>query len=236
VLFEFPKVLSSLGQATEFWSAIIGAVVGGFIALLIQIVALRSSKKYRDQDRLDVKRGLANSLLLKLVRVHSNFYGIHHHIESCYQAGKERGDEKNPWRFFMPLANLPETVVFSPDEMGLLFSQRDDDVFNSVLDMDVAHNSLIEVMKIIAVTRKELTKQLKVSAVEGNRLSGDLNEQEYLSIQPQVIETDGLIEQARIQAADDYKRSLIAMEKLCDLFNAKLGLARKFELIKKMEA
>ena len=97
----------------------------------------------------------------------------------------------------MPLANLPEAVVFSPDEMGLSFSQRDDDVFNSVLDMDVAHNSLIEVMKMIAVTRKELTQQLKVSAVEGKKLSGILNEQEYLSIQPQVIETDSLIEQAR---------------------------------------
>lgn len=228
------NVLSGLSQATEFWSAIIGAIVGGVIALVIQLVALRASKKQREEDRLYVQRALASSLVFKVTRIHSNNYGIHHHIETCYETGKQHGDESNPWRFFVPLANPPEPVVFSSDELGLLFAQKNNEVFNSILDMDVAHNSLIEVIKLIAITRKDLTGRLKVGAVEGTKLSGVFSQAELLAIQPQVLEVNSLIEHARRQATDDYNHSLTGIDKLSELINAKLGLGFKIDVVKKM--
>ena len=50
VLKELVTALLSLSEKTEFWSAIAGAIVGGLIALVIQIVTLRASKKQRDED------------------------------------------------------------------------------------------------------------------------------------------------------------------------------------------
>lgn len=231
---DFLGFLQSLSHEAEFWSAIVGAIVGGAIALLAQLVALRAAKNQRNEDRLSIQRALAYSLLFKMVRIHGNLYGIHHHIEACYEKAKESREQGNPWQFYVPLANPPESVVFSPDEMGMLFSLKDDEVFNSVLDLDVAHNSLVKVVELITSSRRELTRSLKVSSVDGVKLAGVFNDQELLALRPQMIEVDSLIESARTQATTDYKASLEAVEKLNSSLRKKLGLTSKIELLKKM--
>ncbi len=83
---------------TEFWSAIFGAVVGGSIAYMIQLKALREGRKQRDEDHNRLQQALGNALLFKMIRVHSNFYGVHKYIEGCFVEAARREHKGEPWQ------------------------------------------------------------------------------------------------------------------------------------------
>src|SRR5215208_2424952 len=84
----------------EFWSGVIGTVVGGSITFLAQSRGFREQRKQRAEDRLRGQRGLAYSLFFKMLRIHSDFYGVHRHIEDCFEKGEKLGG--NPWQFVLP--------------------------------------------------------------------------------------------------------------------------------------
>jgi hypothetical protein len=90
--------------STEFIAAIVGAVVGGLISFVVQIVALVAAKWQRDEDRLEVRRALAHSLIFKIMRMCSNFHGLHDHIEMSL---KHTDSEVAGWQVVTPIANLP---------------------------------------------------------------------------------------------------------------------------------
>ena len=228
------NALHSLAQKTEFWSAIAGAIVGGFVALLIQLVNLHAAKKQREKDHFSAQQALAGSLLLKASAIHQNLYGIHHHIETCYQIGIERDPRSEPWNFMMPLANPPETISFSYDEMGMLLAQKDDDVFNLVWAMDTRHNSLVYLITRIEFARRELAARLRVDRVDGEVLSGILRDDERLTLQPRIIEINSLIENARTLARTCYQESSRALDDLVRLLKTKLHLDYRVERLRMM--
>lgn len=90
-------ILSAIPHETEFWSAIAGAVVGGVIAYAVQIRALREGKRQRADDQKSIQQGLGNSLLFKMIKIHSNIHGIHRHIEECFETAAKRGQKGEPW-------------------------------------------------------------------------------------------------------------------------------------------
>ena len=231
---EVVSALWSLGKETAFWSAVAGAVVGGLIALVIQLVNLRASKRQRDEDRLYTRQALGNSLLFKVVRIHSNIFGIHHHIETCYKSALKLGGESEPWNFMIPLANPPEFVFFSADEMAMLLALKDNELFNLVMSLDVIHNSLVEMLKLLNVTRKDLTDRLKVQQIDGTTLSGVFSENEKLALRPKMIEVNALAEQVRMLAKNYYDDSAKALEQLAELLRSKLNLTYSIERIRKM--
>lgn len=220
--------LSILG-ATEFWSAIVGAVVGGLIAYAVQTQALREGRKLRDEDHKRVEHALGYSLLFKMMRIYSDFYGIHEHIESCFQKAARDKFEGAPWQFFLPLANPPEPVHFSSEEMGMLLALKHDDVFNSVLSMDFIHNSLIDAIKVLNTERRALTEQLKADEATSTLVGGVLNKQQMLALQPRMIEVNGLIEDIRARAKMDFEESHNVLGGLHKVLTEKLGLGVKLE-------
>ena len=141
---------------TEFWSAIFGAVVGGSIAYMIQLKALREGRKQRDEEHKRLQQALGNALLFKMIRVHSNFYDVHKYIEGCFAEAARREHKGEPWQFVTPLANPPDPVYFSSEEMGMVLGLKNDDVFNLVLQMDVIHNSLIDIVRVLNTERRAL--------------------------------------------------------------------------------
>ena len=72
--------LSNLPSEVEFWSAIIGGLVGatagGAIAYFIQSKVLREGRKQRAEDHKQAQQALGHSLLFKMIRIYSDFHGI----------------------------------------------------------------------------------------------------------------------------------------------------------------
>jgi hypothetical protein len=236
---EPPAALASILSSAEFLSAIAGAVVGavagGLIAYIIQAQALREARRQRNEDHKRTQQGLGHSLLFKMVRILSDFHGIHQHFENSFEdAGKKGFGGDDPWSFVLPLANPPEPIHFAADEMGMLLAQKDDDTFNSVLPMDIVHNSLIEVLKVFNAERRALGERLRpeeVNGVNGAVVTGVMDRDEALALRPRMIEVNGLINSLRTSARTDFQEANEALNKLSTTLREKLGLRHKLELL-----
>jgi hypothetical protein len=225
--------LSALVQETEFWSAIVGAIVGGGISLLAQAIALRAGRKQRFDDYKRIDQALGHSLLFKLMRIHSNFFGVHRHIEECFERARQSGEKYEPWQIYLPLANLADSVHFSSDEMGMLLGQKDDDVFNRVMSIDVVHNSLMDAFKVLNADRRSLASLLRPDNATGNVLSGVFTREEMLRLRPKMIEVNTLIEAVRAQAIEELKKSQQALNGLNELLRNKLDLKIRVQVPKR---
>jgi hypothetical protein len=195
---------------TEFWAAIIGAivgaVVGGVISYILQRAAARGAKKVRDEDHLQQQRALANSLLFKMLRIYSNFCNIHQLLEECFADAAKHGLQADPWQVVRPLANPPELIHFTADEMGMLLAQKDNEVFNRVLPMADIHNSLVDALKVFATLRMTLTDrlaELPVVKVDGPLVSAAFTKEHAQAFEPKMLEVNSLAENIRERATKD---------------------------------
>ncbi len=230
---RFGTVWSTMLGQTEFWSALVGAilaaVVGGSIAYMVQVRALRESRAQRDEDHKRLQQALGNALLFKMVRFYSNFHGIHRHFEGCFEDAARRVFKGEPWQFVLPFANPPDPVHFSSEEMGMLLSLKNDDMFNVVLPMDTIHNSLIDIVKVLNTERAALTERLKADKAEGAVVSSTLDKDQTLALRPRMINVNSLIENLRARAKRDFEESGEALNRLQEVLQDKLGLAYKLE-------
>jgi hypothetical protein len=223
--FIWPGIL----QKAEFWSAIAGAIVGGLIAYVIQIRALREGRTQRAEDRQLVRQAQAHALLFKMIRIHSDFRSMQQHIVDCFTRGATQGMTGEPWQFFQPLANLPDPVHFTADEMGMLLGLKDNDVFNLVAPLDIVHNSFFEALRVTFLERRALVDALAIGKVEGLVVSGTLdpNSERGLRFRAKMNEVNTLIETLRVNTKRDVDETARALDLLSNLFHEKLGLAYK---------
>jgi hypothetical protein len=173
------------------------------------------------------QHGLAYSLFFKMMRIHSDFYGVHRHIEDCFKKGEKLGG--NPWQFVLPLANFADAVHFSPDEMSMLLGLKDMQVFNTVMDMDVRHNAVLDAARVMSAERRALTQRLEADEFEGSRLSGVIDPKMQLLLMPKIIEVDSVISQTRLDAKSGTQDSYAAMNALQKLLKSRLDVSLRFE-------
>ncbi len=140
----------------EFWAAIAGAIVGGVIALAIQMIALNAAARDRKADAAERKNALGHALLFKAVRIYSHLRQFNHHVMAGAEEQKKRGHKAIAWQVVLPFANLPEKVHFSTDEMALLLSLKNDDLFNNAVSFDEVHNSTIDIFATYSERRSSL--------------------------------------------------------------------------------
>ena len=225
----FQPLWSVLPIQTEFWSAIAGALVGGFIAYLVQVKALREGRQQREADHNRIRQAQAYALLFKMIRISSNFAIIHRYIEGCFEKADQEGIEGEPWQLLLPLANLPSPVHFSSDEMGMLLSLESDEVFNLVVPMDDIHNSFIDAVRTLNAERRALTELLKPDKIEGKAVTGVMDREEALALAPQMINVNSLIEKIRPAAKTNAEESSKALDELNQLLKTKLQLTHELE-------
>lgn len=193
-IFTYLKSIDySLLFSTEFLSALAGAIAGGLIAYLVQIKALREARDIRNQDRKLTQQALGNALLFKMIRIYSNAVHLNTYIQECFEDAKRKSFKGEPWQFVRPLANPPNDIHFSADEMSLLLSLKDNDLFNLVVSQDVCHNSLNDAVKKLNEARENLTQRLDHDAADGETLSGTLDQEKLLKLRPYMINVNSLI-------------------------------------------
>jgi len=226
---------SVIPQQPEFWSAIagalLGALVGGFIAYLVQVKALREGRRRREEDYTRSQKALGHALLFKMRRIHSNIHHIHEHILSCEKTANQSSDPIEPWQYYLPLGNPPEPIHFQSDEMAMILAFEDNDVFNAVVEMDGVHNSTLAALKVLNASRIALSERLPVHEAEGNILSGVCTEAEMLALRPRMIEVNSVFESIQASTGRDVNESALALNSLNDLLRDKLGMAYKLEFV-----
>jgi hypothetical protein len=212
---------------SEFWAAIAGAVVGGVISLCIQMVALNAAKNERREERQESRAALGRSLMYKLMRIASDLHNLHQHVEESYAAVPSEA-HNDPFTFILPLANHPEYVHFSEQEVSLVMSFKDDDLLDELMSLDVVHNGLIDVFKTYQVMRNELLEKMPAQ-MKGNIGTTKLNESEMLFVRPRMVAINMLLEQARTRAKGDYSDARSTLVKLHKALTVELGFAGKLQ-------
>ncbi len=210
-------------MSDNFWSAIAGAVVGGLIAFGIQLITLRAAATQRKEEAAERRSGIAHSLLFKMVKIHSNLSGYKGHIAESKDRAKKEGHDGDLWQFVLPIANPPEKVHFTPDEMALLLSLKNDDLFNVMMSMDAVHNSSIDAFNSFSASRRQLTAMLPAS-MEGDVGTTVLSGDDALFVKPKIAELNSLLEQIVGRCDNDEKEALRALLRLGGELSEKLGV------------
>jgi hypothetical protein len=232
--------------STQFWAAIFGAFVGGGITFLIQLYLLRQARKQRTEDRdetaklraadrLELQQGLAHALTFKLHKIHSNLHGMHGHFWGSLTEGRAKDKAAEPWQVVVPLANPPSPIALSADEMGMLLSLKDDELFNGVMDLEAVHNSLIAAVHVFNNQRTALGERVAaVSQFDGEagyRISGVAPPETYMQLRPKMPDVNGLVEDILPMAKDALTDSRKTVQGVNALFRAKLKLTHKVEIM-----
>ena len=225
---------------SEFLSAIVGAivgaVVGGVIAFMVQVKALREGRTQRDEDRKLIQQAQGRSLLIKMGRIVSNCHSVRQHFEEHFERARKSGFVGEPWQFVLPSANTPDPVHFSTDELGMLLSLKNNEVFNSLVGLDTVHNSLIDAFKLFNAERRALTERLPPTAIseqgtQSNMLSGYSPPAALAALRPRMIEVNMLVEQLHIDAKNDFTEATKVIASLVQLLHDKLGLSDKVSIL-----
>jgi hypothetical protein len=228
----------SVFTSSEFLSAIAGAVVGALVAGVItfgcQLYALSKAREEREADHTTQQKALAHALLFKLAKIHSNLHGIHRHFWESWEAGRKELKDAQPWQVVVPLANPPAHVHLPSDEMGLLLAQRDDLLFNNVMDLEAMHNSLLDAVRVFNTERGALGERLaavsKPDLVAGAHVSGLAPTQEINALLPKMIDVNSLVEAVLSNAKDALVISRKTVNGVVALFRTKLDLRITLEM------
>lgn len=221
----------------DFWSgaagAVLGSVVGGAIGFVGQWITIRDVRKTRKEDRDTERKALGYSLLFKAMRIHSNIAQIDQYFkESAAQVNLQDPPQIEIWQYLVPLANLPEKIRFSPEEMGMLLSLKDNKLFNEIMVMDLVHNSQIEALSTYNAKYAELAGKTKPVAMVGPVGKLEFDGDAFMEVRPHMVAVNSLGSQIGMFAARDEKTFGEVLDRLALLLRDKLKLSIKLEMKK----
>ncbi|MEP2981189.1 MAG: hypothetical protein ABJO86_17000 [Lentilitoribacter sp.] len=217
--------------SSDAWAAIIGAllgsIVGGVISFSIQKSVMKETKKERAAERLNQKKTLAHVLIVKAIRLQSNLYQLHLHMEECLALDKS----SRPSLVMKSLANLPDRLYFSDEELALVLSLGDDNVSNTIVLIDHVHNSKLDAFKKMIRLRSELQELLPPAQNfdETGRSEIKLDHKQSVQLEPRFIVLDNLIMDVREGLGDDYYEAEQLTSDLVKAINKSLGMKLKLK-------
>lgn len=225
-IFGYPEVWTA---GAAIFGAIIGAAVGGLISYVLQNKALREKKRQHTEDFRQSQLVLANSLIVKVIKIHSNLRKLCEHLDDSFADAKHLEDQAEPWQFVRPLASLPDPVLFSSKELSMLMSIGNDDVFNSIFPLDTVHNSLVNAVQVSQNERSLLVEQLDIEEVEGEIIRSPLGTEQSLALRPKMIYVNSVIEGVYPKIKRSSEESRDALFSLHAVLQDSLGLTYKLE-------
>jgi hypothetical protein len=218
----------SIVGETEFIAAIVGSVVGsvvgGGIAYWVQKSASDEENRRREEERAETRRALGQSLLIKMLRIHSNLYGFHEYIEGSFKHAEKEGFKGAAWQILRPLASIPAHVDFSADELSVLMSLKDNDLFNTVVNLDAVHNNFLDSFSTFNARKSNLVDAMPGAVIDSSKVESFFTEEQMMVLGPKMHEVDRLIEELRTRIQLDYSEADHALDALHALLNDKLKL------------
>ena len=221
--------LTALIREPTFLSAIAGAVVGGLVAYFLQIRALKESRHQRTEELKRIQEMLGTSILFKAVKILSNAHELHSHLGQALSPSDRLDSPAEPWQVLVPLASLPNEVHFSSEEMSMLLSIGDTDIFNLVFPLDTVHSSMLNSTRTLFRERSLLLEQCQPQVIEGTMATGEFATEELLRLRPRMVAVNELARQLEGQAGRLLKESRQALELLQSQLREKLNLNVQLE-------
>lgn len=147
------------GTGITWWavaSAFGGTIIGGGISYWLARMNLKAAKKQRDEDRDEIRRALAYSLLFKMIRIMSDLHHMRTAVKEMFASAEQVGFKGEPWNIVMPVVPLPNAVSFSAEEMALVLS-LDDKTFNEIASLDKIHASTLPRWQYLIFTKPNVS-------------------------------------------------------------------------------
>lgn len=209
----------------EFWAAIVGAIVGSISAGLITWFLQWTQDSRQTLER---NRGLARSLLFKLMRIHSDLQGFKNHSDEALENAK-RDRLPEGWQSLRAIGNLPDRVNFTPDEMSYLLSLQNYKLFEMVVSLDVVHSSTIGIFELYKERRLALTDMLS-AAMQGHVGETVLTDEQKAFFDPKAAELDLLVSDIRSRVLKDAQESMQALVETNEAISKTLGHKLQVEI------
>ncbi len=212
-------------MTSEFWSAIVGAVVGGLIALGIQMIVLRDTRTDRKNQADERKEATAYSLFAKLQSCSRDLQQFSLHIQEAQWKAKQRGWEL--WSAMIPIPNLPRHQEITNDELTMLIRARKFDLFNLVRDVEATHHTSILAFQLYLERRTEFGR-LTGASMNGNVGTTSLSQNQLNELGPLMADLRGLADSMAAHAGEYATSSVVTLKDYNDALKEIIG--KRFEL------
>ncbi len=148
---------------SNFWAAIAGAIVGGALTIIMQMLDRRSAKRERrDAQRLE-RQATATSIVSKLVRMHRQLDSF---VRNHELGAAEAKSGQDPWAYVRAIGALPEPASLTSAEAASLL-QLDANLFNEILLFADRYQVAVQTHGLYGSVRKSLQDKLSPIRMEG---------------------------------------------------------------------
>jgi hypothetical protein len=215
--------------SSEFLSAIAGAVVGGLIAFLVQLQALREARKERAAQKREEENAAAYALFFKVLSISNNLNHIKNYVIEARTLLNSRAEM--PLHVALkPLANVPSPLFFDAAEMALLLALKEPRTLNAVLSLDAIHNGVLPAWHLYASKRERFNQMVTITGIESNTGIAAITFKRGSAAEGLMYELRELAEALAARAERDAEKARVALEALIDTLNRRMNLEINFQL------
>jgi hypothetical protein len=186
------------GLAGQFWSTLIGAVVGAAVGGLISYLIQRSGIKASREERLAIKRqedlAIAFSTMVKLITIMSNFKQIKEALD--HAVSELAPNTQGPmWLAIQPFATIPPHVEFTKEESAFIFSTKISNIMLAALELSNVYNDTRQLIERYGEKREALSAMIPVDSVTGNLAASCLDEVTLKTLIPLIVPVEMLADE-----------------------------------------
>jgi hypothetical protein len=198
----------------QFWStligAVVGAVVGGLITLGLQLWNLRHIQNQEAAARERHDFTTATSMLLKAAKMFSTIKHINDHLQAAVEQAKQyEGKDDSIWQMVQSTVGKTSEVAFTDDERMLAVADIPKN-FIAVPQMPDIHNSLIDLVAEYSKRRVELMSLISAIPGEGMQATTELTVEEHERLMPRMLNLESLLALMIKQAAEAHTDAIKA--------------------------
>lgn len=191
---------------SEFWSAIIGSIVGaaatGAISYSQQNNAFKRRREIEIQEKNELNKAVAYSILIKMIRIHTGYRKLHEYIKDA-EIKRSANIRMEWWNIVRPIANISDNDEFSYSELALIASIGNSELTNGLMQIDRLYNATSDALRVYSEVRRRLADQMPPGIFYGYTGRTLLTDEQYNKLRPAMLEANSLIDSIRDDVFND---------------------------------
>ena len=204
---------------SNFVSAIVGALLGGMLALGAQLLTFRNERRIRAGEKRDQQIAHCLAILTKLRRMHTQLFGMVQ-IFDRLAAKAEPGQEA--WQWAKPIAALPMPTSFSVEELSASF-ELEAPIYNDLLLFNDRYEVAVSTYALYVKERGELIAQIRVQHVSGDVANYVFDEEQKTMTAAKRAALNQLLPTMHQHNTADEQQARALIHRMGSLVNEKLG-------------